>query len=91
VSVRVDAVDGVIQIAVADHGPGIAFADQRRIFEKFYRADPHLAHAPSGTGLGLYISRELVRRMGGSLEVESELGRGATFTIARQRVAGGRS
>jgi signal transduction histidine kinase len=91
VSVRVDAADGVIQIAVADRGPGIAFADQRRIFEKFYRADPHLAHAPSGTGLGLYISRELVRRMGGSLEVESEPGRGSTFTIALQRVVGGRS
>jgi two-component system phosphate regulon sensor histidine kinase PhoR len=82
VSVRVKAKNGLIQIAVADRGPGIAFADQRRIFEKFYRADPQLAHAPSGTGLGLYISRELVHRMGGSLDVASEPGRGATFTIA---------
>ena len=85
VSVRVKAKNGLIEIAVADRGPGIAFADQRRIFEKFYRADPQLTHAPSGTGLGLYISRELVRRMGGSLDVTSEPGRGATFTIALPR------
>src|SRR3712207_7866923 len=40
-----------------DDGPGIALSDRERIFEKFYRADPQLTHAPSGTGLGLYISR----------------------------------
>jgi signal transduction histidine kinase len=86
VSVRVKAKNSLIQIAVADRGPGIASADQRRIFEKFYRADPQLAHAPSGTGLGLYISRELVGRMGGNLDVESEPGRGAIFTITLPRV-----
>ena len=56
---------------VTDSGPGILPADRERIFEKFFRADPQMTYAPSGTGLGLYISRELARRMGGSLLVSS--------------------
>ena len=85
VSVRVDVADGQIVIAVADRGRGIALVDQPRIFEKFFRADPQLERAPSGTGLGLYIARELTRRMGGSLVLTSEPGRGSTFTIALPR------
>ena len=85
VQVRVDSVDGYVRIAVADCGPGITLADQQRIFEKFYRADPGHARAPSGTGLGLYISRELVRRMGGRLAVSSEPGAGATFVVELPR------
>jgi signal transduction histidine kinase len=85
VSVRVEVADGRVFIAVGDEGRGIAMADQERIFEKFYRADPHMQHAPSGTGLGLYIARELTQRMGGSLDVASEPGRGSTFTVALPR------
>ena len=81
VKVHAYRTDGVIRICVADHGPGIALADQSRIFEKFYRADPQLARSPGGTGLGLYISRELAQRMGGSLDLNSELGSGATFVV----------
>jgi PAS domain S-box-containing protein len=81
VTVRVEQTNGVIQIHVADHGPGIPFAEQERIFEKFYRADPHHTRAPSGTGLGLYISRELIRRMGGRIEVRSRPGTGSTFVV----------
>jgi PAS domain S-box-containing protein len=88
VSVRVEVADGQIVIAVGDEGRGIALADQERIFEKFYRADPQLQFAPSGTGLGLYIARELTRRMGGSLDVTSEPGRGSTFTVALPRAEG---
>jgi signal transduction histidine kinase len=51
------------------------------VFEKFFRADPQLVHAPGGTGLGLYISRELANRMGGRLEVASEPGTGSTFIL----------
>ena len=82
VSVRVDARDDAISIAVADEGPGIELADQERIFEKFFRGDPQLARAPAGTGLGLYISRALVERMGGTLNVRSDPGSGATFIIS---------
>ncbi|MEK6276234.1 MAG: ATP-binding protein [Actinomycetota bacterium] len=81
VKVHAYRTDGAVRICVADAGPGIALADQSRIFEKFYRADPHLARSPGGTGLGLYISRELAQRMGGRLDLSSEVGAGATFVV----------
>jgi signal transduction histidine kinase len=73
--------NGAARVSVSDRGPGIAHAEQQRIFEKFYRAGPPLTREAGGTGLGLYISRELVRRMGGRLTVESEPGAGATFVF----------
>jgi PAS domain S-box-containing protein len=73
--------DGAVRISVADSGPGISLADQPRVFEKFFRADPQLVRAPGGTGLGLYISRELARRMGGRIDLTSEPGAGATFVV----------
>jgi PAS domain S-box-containing protein len=85
VRVRVESANGHVRISVADSGPGITLADQERIFDKFYRADPQHTRAPSGTGLGLYISRELVRRMGGRLGVTSEPGQGATFVVELPR------
>ena len=85
VTVRVESANGVARIEVADAGPGIPPGEQQRIFEKFYRGDPQLTHAPSGTGLGLYISRELVERMGGHLDVRSQAGAGATFVVELPR------
>jgi PAS domain S-box-containing protein len=81
VEVRADSSNGLVRILVADTGPGIAPADRQRIFEKFYRADPQMTRAPSGTGLGLYISRELTERMGGRLDLSPEPGPGATFVV----------
>jgi signal transduction histidine kinase len=81
VRVRVEAANGVVRLVVADSGPGIPQAEQARIFEKFYRAGPELTRASGGTGLGLYISRELVQRMGGRLHVRSEPGAGAAFVV----------
>jgi signal transduction histidine kinase len=81
VKVHAYRANGAIRICVADAGPGIPLAEQSRVFEKFYRADPQLARSPGGTGLGLYISRELAQRMGGRLELSSELGAGATFVV----------
>ena len=66
------------RVAVADTGDGIARDDLQRIFEEFFQAGNH---APGGIGLGLSISRRLVQLMGGSIEVESELGRGSVFTV----------
>ncbi len=70
-----------VRVAVADQGLGIPRAEQEAIFEKFYRVDPSHTQAPAGTGLGLYICRELARRMGGDVTVESERGRGSTFIV----------
>jgi PAS domain S-box-containing protein len=70
-----------VRIDVADDGPGIAADERDRIFEKFYRGDPSLRLAPGGTGLGLYICRELVERMGGRITVMSEPSAGATFSV----------
>jgi two-component system sensor kinase FixL len=80
VTVRVQPVNGVVRLSVEDSGPGLSAVEQTRIFDKFYRAGPQLTRA-GGTGLGLYISRELVRRMGGRLDVRSEAGAGTTFVL----------
>jgi two-component system phosphate regulon sensor histidine kinase PhoR len=68
-------------IDVADEGLGIPADEHERIFEKFYRLDPEQTHGVGGSGLGLYICRELVERMNGRLTVESEPGSGSTFTV----------
>jgi two-component system phosphate regulon sensor histidine kinase PhoR len=70
---------GRVRVSVADEGPGVPPVEQTRIFEKFYRVDPRLTRSTGGTGLGLYISRELVKRMGGEIGVESKAGTGSTF------------
>ena len=68
-----------VRFSVRDLGLGIPAADQRRIFDKFYRLDPNLTRGVSGTGLGLYICRELVRRMDGMIWVDSREGEGSRF------------
>jgi signal transduction histidine kinase len=77
VVVRLDEAQDRLRLAVVDEGPGIPPAERERIFERFYRGS---STAP-GLGLGLYLARELVHAMGGSIQVESEPGRGATFTV----------
>jgi len=72
-------------IRVCDNGPGIAYVDQPRVFEKFFRSGPTLTRATGGTGLGLYICRELVQRMNGRLELQSEPGAGASFVVSLPR------
>ena len=70
-----------IRFAVSDDGIGIAVAEQHQIFGKFYRVDPTLSRGVRGTGLGLYICRELARRMQGHVWVESREGEGSTFYV----------
>ena len=74
-----------VRVAVADEGVGIAPTEQGAIFEKFYRVDPHLTQTPGGTGLGLYICRELAQRMGGEITVDSEPSEGSTFVLELPR------
>jgi signal transduction histidine kinase len=70
---------------VRDAGAGVPREEQERIFEKFYRSDPKLTRAPSGTGLGLYIARELAVRMGGTLDIRSTRGAGTAFVLTLPR------
>jgi two-component system sensor histidine kinase VicK len=74
VRVRLEPIDRCVRFTVADQGLGIPVAEQGRIFEKFYRLDPDMTGGIGGTGLGLYISRELVRRVDGRIWVESNDG-----------------
>ena len=81
VELRVRSANGSCLIEVADEGLGIPPEERERIFEKFYRLDPQQTQGVGGSGLGLYISRELVERMDGRLRVESEPGKGSRFTV----------
>jgi PAS domain S-box-containing protein len=85
IDVRAELAGDVTRILVSDSGPGIPFAEQRLVFERFYRSGPALTRSPGGTGLGLYISRELVQRMGGRLFVRSRPGAGSTFVVELPR------
>ena len=71
-----------IRIAVADNGPGLSLDDQKKIFERFYRADPSRVRVDGeGSGLGLSIVDAVMAAHGGTVTVQSELGKGATFTL----------
>ena len=83
--------DDHVTISVADNGPGIPADELPRIFESYYQAsttrgarsnaNARISDRYRGTGLGLYISRQIIEALGGSLWVESELGRGSTFSF----------
>jgi signal transduction histidine kinase len=81
VVVSLEVSNGNGRIVVRDPGIGISPADQQRIFEKFTRLDPGLSRGVGGTGLGLYITRELLARMGGTISVDSVPGAGSAFTV----------
>lgn len=81
VCVRVERDGDRLKIAVADSGPGIPFEAQERVFEMFERVDGGGAQQPATTGLGLYITKGLVELMHGRIELTSEPGQGALFTV----------
>lgn len=79
VAITVERDGGRLLVAVRDTGPGIAPADVERIFGEFEQGETTFARRHAGTGLGLAISRRIVQRMGGTLTLRTEPGRGATF------------
>ena len=74
-----------VQISVSDEGVGIPLEEQEHIFEHFYRVEGPETRAVSGTGLGLYLTRAIVRAHGGRIWVRSTPGQGATFHVALPR------
>jgi signal transduction histidine kinase len=82
VEIAASAANGQFVLTVRDTGPGIAEADQERIFGEFQQIESARAHKPGGTGLGLAISKRMVEMQGGMISVESVLGRGSTFRVA---------
>ncbi len=82
ISVAAREIEGEVEITVSDTGIGISEQDQAKLFEPFVRLDSHLRTRTLGTGLGLHLTRKLATELlGGSVAVQSQLGRGSTFTL----------
>jgi signal transduction histidine kinase len=81
VAIRASTTNGAFTVAVCDTGPGIAAADQGKIFEEFQQADSSITRKKGGTGLGLSISKRIIEMHRGRIWVESEPGKGSTFYL----------
>jgi signal transduction histidine kinase len=82
IRIQVRAENKHVSIQVADRGIGIEMSEQKKIFEKFYRAEDSLVHDTKGSGLGLSLVRHIMEAHGGSVDVESAPGLGSTFTLS---------
>jgi two-component system sensor histidine kinase VicK len=87
VTVSLTGDPSVIQLQVADTGPGISADDLPHLFQKFYRVDNSMTRSIGGTGLGLFICRKIVELYNGRIWAESQLGKGTTFFINLPRLS----
>lgn len=87
ISLRAFQRESSVVIEVADQGPGIAPEHHQKIFERFYRVDKARSRSEGGAGLGLAIVKWSVERMGGTVELKSEAGRGSIFRVRLREVA----
>jgi signal transduction histidine kinase len=81
VHIQVNLDGDAVAVQVSDSGPGIAAEHQSAIFEEYRQADVSSRESRAGAGLGLAITRRLVRMHGGRIELESEIGKGSRFTV----------
>jgi two-component system, OmpR family, phosphate regulon sensor histidine kinase PhoR len=81
VFLRAESEPDAVRLSVADQGSGISPDDLPRIFERFYRADKSRSSEQSGTGLGLSIVKHIAQLHGGTVEAQSELGKGTTISV----------
>ena len=79
-----------VTVSVSDRGIGVAKGEQKKIFEKFYRAEDSLVHETKGSGLGLSLVKHIMEAHGGAVEIESTPGKGSTFTLVLPVEADGR-
>lgn len=77
VNVEIDQTESGVKLSISDNGPGIEKNEQEKVFKMFYRA----THKSEGTGLGLYIVKEIITNLNGKIKVDSQVGKGTTFTI----------
>jgi signal transduction histidine kinase len=85
VSVKLDVNDEDVHITVADTGIGMSPEEQKNLFTKFFRSTPALHMYTNGTGLGLYITKNIIERHGGTISVVSGVGKGTSFTVSLPR------
>lgn len=81
VQLKAEPLDGQVRISVSDTGVGIAPEDVERLFDKYEQARSRATRGEKGTGLGLYITKQLVELHGGEIKVDSKIGRGSTFSF----------
>lgn len=81
VEINAEKEEGEVKVKIEDNGPGIPSSDLPHIFERFYRVDKSRSKSTGGAGLGLTIAKEIVEAHEGEISVESEEGKGTTFTI----------
>jgi signal transduction histidine kinase len=91
IRVSLGRANGSVVLSVSDNGIGISDEEQQRIFDRFHRVSTGLVHDVKGSGLGLSIVQHVVSAHGGQISVESEEGRGSTFSIYLPIEGGGKS
>lgn len=82
ISVALESANGMVIFSVTDTGIGITTEDQKHLFQKFYRVNNSFTREVGGTGLGLYIARNLIEQFGGKIWVKSQEGKGSTFSFS---------
>ncbi len=81
VRLKISVHDKTVRFEVSDSGIGISKSDQAKVFEKFYRSEDYRTRETSGTGLGLYVTRKLAKKMDTTIELKSRLNHGSTFSF----------